>query len=84
MLKHIICEKSGKTMQKILKKLVSQKVFLLFLKFRMRVKEMIASPIIKGVSLTGSELAGRKISRNCGARLKKCVLELGRSDAHRL
>ena len=43
---------------------------------------MIANPIIKGVSgFTGSEVAGRKISGNGWQNLKKCVLELGGSDA---
>lgn len=45
------------------------------------VEELISNPVIKGVSLTGSEAAGRKIAETAGRNLKKCVLELGGSDA---
>jgi succinate-semialdehyde dehydrogenase/glutarate-semialdehyde dehydrogenase len=45
------------------------------------IEEIIANPSIKGVSLTGSEAAGRKIAETAGKNLKKCVLELGGNDA---
>lgn len=45
------------------------------------VEKMIEDPIIKAVSLTGSEVAGRKIAEIAGKNLKKCVLELGGNDA---
>jgi succinate-semialdehyde dehydrogenase/glutarate-semialdehyde dehydrogenase len=45
-----------------------------------QIADMIASPALQGVSITGSERAGRRIGRLAGENLKKCVLELGGSD----
>jgi len=45
-----------------------------------QVADMIASPVLQGVSLTGSERAGRAVGALAGQHLKKCVLELGGSD----
>ena len=82
-LKHAsICLKSGETLQEIFEGAgFPEGVFLHLEISHSEIEEMIAHPIIKGVSLTGSEAAGRKIAETAGKNLKKCVLELGGSDA---
>jgi succinate-semialdehyde dehydrogenase/glutarate-semialdehyde dehydrogenase len=45
-----------------------------------QVADVIASPHVHAVTLTGSEATGRKVAALAGQHLKKCVLELGGSD----
>jgi succinate-semialdehyde dehydrogenase/glutarate-semialdehyde dehydrogenase len=46
------------------------------------VEAVIEHPLVRAVSLTGSSGAGRAVARKAGDCLKKCVLELGGSDAY--
>jgi succinate-semialdehyde dehydrogenase/glutarate-semialdehyde dehydrogenase len=43
--------------------------------------EVIAHPAVRGVTLTGSDGAGRKVATKAAEHLKKTVLELGSNDA---
>ena len=46
-----------------------------------QVEEVIAHPVVKAVTFTGSTTAGSKVAEQAGKYLKKSVLELGGSNA---
>ncbi len=46
------------------------------------VEGVIENKLVKGVTLTGSTLAGKSVAKKAGELLKKSVLELGGSDAY--
>jgi succinate-semialdehyde dehydrogenase / glutarate-semialdehyde dehydrogenase len=56
-------------------------VFTTFLIGSDAVDRIIENPIVKAVTLTGSEGAGAKVAEKAGQEIKKTVLELGGSDA---
>ncbi len=47
-----------------------------------QVEKVIRNPLVKAVTLTGSEPAGMQVASTAGHELKKTVLELGGSDAY--
>jgi succinate-semialdehyde dehydrogenase/glutarate-semialdehyde dehydrogenase len=47
-----------------------------------QVEPVIAHPLVRAVTLTGSGAAGRAVARKAGEMLKKSVLELGGSDPY--
>lgn len=46
-----------------------------------QVNHLLSIPVVKAVSLTGSERAGVAIATEAGKHLKKCLLELGGNNA---
>lgn len=83
LLKHAsLCKKSGRAIEELFIKSGFPKGILQNIEYSYTdIEELITNPLIKGVSLTGSEKTGRKIASLAGANIKKSLLELGGNDA---
>ena len=78
-----ICPRSAQQIQDILDEAGFPKgVYTNIFATHDQIATLIEDPRVQGVSLTGSERAGRAIAAQAGQNLKKCVLELGGTDAY--
>ena len=84
MVKHAeICPRSSEAIQKIFEDAGAPKgLFTNIYAGHDQISTLIEDDRVQGVSLTGSERAGRQIASQAGQALKKCVLELGGTDAY--
>lgn len=57
-----------------------QNVFKTLLISSSMVSDVIKNPKVRAATLTGSEIAGKKVASDCGKEIKKNVMELGGSD----
>lgn len=77
-----ICERSGDKMEELFIEAGFPKGIFTHLKVsHEEVEKLLADPIVKAVSLTGSEAAGSSVASNAGKNIKKSLLELGGNDA---
>ena len=83
LLKHAsICKESSKTIEELFRKSgFPEGVFQHLEVSYQEIEDLIANPLVKGVSLTGSDVTGRKIASLAGQNIKKSLLELGGNDA---
>jgi len=84
LLKHAsICFESGDAIQKVFKDAgFPDDIFQNLRIGHNEIKEVLENPLVRGVSLTGSEKAGSEVAALAGKNIKKSVLELGGSDAY--
>ena len=83
LLKHAsICKESSKAIEELFRKSgFPEGVFQYLEVSYQEIEDLIANPLVKGVSLTGSDVTGRKIASLAGQNIKKSLLELGGNDA---
>ena len=84
MVKHAnICPQSAEAIEKIFDEAGAPKgLYTNIFAGHSQISKLINDDRVQGVSLTGSEAAGRSIASQAGQALKKCVLELGGTDAY--
>jgi len=84
MVKHAeICPRSSQATQDIFEAAGAPKgLFTNIYATHDQISTLISDDRVQGVSLTGSERAGRAIGKQAGEALKRCVLELGGTDAY--
>ena len=84
MVKHAnICPESAEAIEKIFDEAGAPKgLYTNIFAGHSQISKLINDDRVQGVSLTGSEGAGRSIASQAGQTLKKCVLELGGTDAY--
>ncbi|WP_111721143.1 NAD-dependent succinate-semialdehyde dehydrogenase [Homoserinimonas sp. OAct 916] len=82
LLKHASsCPRSAAAIEKVLQDAgVPRDAYINVYASSSQIEWVLADPRVQGVSLTGSERAGRAVAAIAGANLKKMVLELGGSD----
>lgn len=72
---------SGRKMEELISQALQlDHIFTCILPEQDHIESIIANPLVRGVSLTGSTKAGASVAATAGKHLKKCVLELGGSD----
>ncbi len=84
MLKHAqICTGSGLYLRDLFEKAgLPKNLFTVLIIDHDQSDEVIAHKLVRGVTLTGSDGAGRKVAEQAAKHLKKTVLELGSNDAY--
>ena len=84
LLKHAsICTGSGLLLRDLFEKAgLPKSLFTVLMIDHDQSNAVIANDLVRGVTLTGSDVAGRAVSQKAAENLKKTVLELGSNDAY--
>ena len=84
LLKHAeICPRSSQKIQEIIEEAgAPEGAFINIYADHDQIETLIGDKRVQGVSLTGSERAGRSVAATAGKNLKKAVLELGGTDPY--
>lgn len=83
LLKHAECTYgSGEFLEELFRGAFPDSLYINLRADHKAIENIIADWRVRGVSLTGSVRAGHSVAEQSGRALKKCVLELGGSDAY--